>query len=40
MSMTEDWSHTEVDLIIVDYFSMLADELNGEPSINPFIETV
>jgi hypothetical protein len=26
-----DWSQTEVDLIIADYFSMLSDELSGIP---------
>ena len=29
--MAEDWTESEVELIIADYFSMLADELEGKP---------
>lgn len=29
--MADDWSEVEVDLIVADYFGMLADELTGRP---------
>lgn len=29
--MADDWSYIEIDLIVAEYFSMLADELAGKP---------
>jgi hypothetical protein len=28
--MAEDWTRTEVEAIVADYFAMLTDELRGE----------